>query len=114
MDETPVELPVGERKVPPSHPGQVIGGILEDIGVSVRSAAAAMGVSHNALANLVKGAAAVTPEMAVRLKAYMGNGDEGDALWLRMQLEHDLWHARQKLKAEVRKIQPAPRKPKVA
>jgi plasmid maintenance system antidote protein VapI len=32
----------------------VISGILEDIDVSVRAAAAAMGVSHNALANLVR------------------------------------------------------------
>jgi plasmid maintenance system antidote protein VapI len=32
----------------------VISGILEDIDVSVRAAAAAMGVWHNALANLVR------------------------------------------------------------
>lgn len=115
MDETPqTEFPAGERKIAPSHPGQVIGGILEDIGVSVRSAASAMGVSHNALANLVRGDAAVTPEMAVRLKAYMGNGPDGDEFWLGVQMGYDLWHARRKLKADVSKITPAPREPKVA
>ena len=41
-------------------PGAVIGDILEDIGVSLRAAAAAMGVSHNALANVVRGDAGVS------------------------------------------------------
>ncbi|HYM31821.1 MAG TPA: HigA family addiction module antitoxin [Candidatus Cybelea sp.] len=101
-------------KVAPLHPGAIVGGILEDIGVSVRSAATAMGVSHNALANLVRGDAAITPDMAVRLGAFMSNGPEGDEFWLRLQMSYDLWHARKRLKAEAAKIKPAPRNPKDA
>lgn len=104
--------PAREPKVAPSHPGGIIGGILEDIDVSVPAAAAAMGVSRKALANLVRGSARVTPDMAVRLRAYMGNGPTGDALWLRLQMDYDLWHARRRLKAAAAKIKPAPREPK--
>ncbi|HLH94979.1 MAG TPA: HigA family addiction module antitoxin [Xanthobacteraceae bacterium] len=103
--------PAPERKRAPSHPGEVIADILEDIGVSARSAAAAMGVSHNALANVIRGDTGVSAEMAVRLGAYMANGPR---LWLDLQSDFDLWHAEAKLKNEVAKIKPAPREPKVA
>lgn len=106
--------PAPERKRAPSHPGEIVGGILDDIGVSVRAAASAIGVSHNALANLVRGAAAVTPEMAIRLGAYMGRGGDDDDFWLRLQMDYDLWHARKKLKGEAARIKPAPREPKAA
>lgn len=104
----------GPRRRPPSHPGVIIGSILEDIGVPISAAASAMGVSETDLADLVRGAAAISPEMAVRLKVYMGNGEHGDELWLRLQADHDLWHARRALKDQVKSITPAPRKPKVA
>lgn len=102
------------RKVAPDHPGIAIGHILDDVGLSIREAATMMGVSHNALANLVKGQSAISPEMAVRLQAFMGNGDDGAEFWLRLQAEYDVWHARQKLRDEIARIEPAPREPKVA
>jgi DNA-binding transcriptional regulator YiaG len=44
------ERTAGRRKRLPVHPGEIISGILEDCRVSQRTAATAMGVSHNALA----------------------------------------------------------------
>jgi addiction module HigA family antidote len=44
---------------------------------------------------------AVSPEMAVRLGRFCGNGA---AFWLRLQATYDLWHAERKLRAELRKI----------
>jgi addiction module HigA family antidote len=70
------EYPARQRKVAPLHPGQVIGGILEDQRISVRAAAKAIGMSHNALANVIAGRSAVTAEMALRLGKYFGNGPE--------------------------------------
>jgi antitoxin HigA-1 len=105
-------LPAGPRKAPPSHPGAIIGGILDDIGMSVREAARRMGVTPMAVHNIIKGGTAVSAEMAVRLQAFMGNGPEGAEFWLRLQSDHDLWHARAKLKDAVKKIEPAPREPK--
>jgi addiction module HigA family antidote len=45
--------------------------------------------------------AAVSPEMAVRLGRFCGNGG---AFWLRLQAAHDLWSAERKLRAELPKI----------
>jgi antitoxin HigA-1 len=104
MSETK-DMPAGERKVAPMHPGMVLGGILEEEYISLRTAANALGVSHNSLANVIAGRSAVTPEMALRLGVYCSNGPE---LWLNMQQAYDLWHAERALKAELRKIKPAP------
>ena len=49
-----------------------------------------MGVSRQALYDVVSEKRSVTPEMAVRLGKLCGNGP---GLWLRMQVAYDLWHA---------------------
>jgi antitoxin HigA-1 len=41
---------------------------------------------------------AISPEMAVRLGKFCGNGPD---LWLRMQAAYDLWHAEQSLREEL-------------
>jgi addiction module HigA family antidote len=45
--------------------------------------------------------AAVSPEMAVRLGKFCGNGP---GLWLRLQQTHDLWHAERRLADAVDRI----------
>jgi addiction module HigA family antidote len=45
--------------------------------------------------------AAVTPEMAVRLGKFCGNGP---GIWLRMQMAHDLWQAERDLAETVKHI----------
>lgn len=111
------EISAGRRKVAPLHPGQIIAGILEDVGVSQRAAATAMGVSHNALAHMVRGATGISPDMAVRLAAYMqkaaGNDCvglvDGTEFWLRLQATYDAHEAANRLKDDVKKIKPCPR-----
>lgn len=114
MAKNTKSYPAGPLKRAPLHPGKVIAGILEDIGMPAREAARSLGVHHQTLINVLNGTSVISPEMAVRLQAFMGNGEQGAEFWLRMQASHDLWHARQKLKAEVKKITPATREPKVA
>jgi len=43
----------------------------------------------------------ITPEMAVRLGRFCGNGPE---LWLRMQQAYDLWHAERVLADRLERI----------
>lgn len=105
-------LPARKPKVPPPHPGVGIGHDIEDVGLSAREAARFMGVNHQTLANLINGKSGITPEMAVRLQAFMGNGEEGAEFWLRLQAEYDLWYVREKLKEEIKQVKPAPREPK--
>jgi addiction module HigA family antidote len=72
----------------PPHPGRVVRDeCLEPLGLSVTEAARGLGVSRQALNNLVNEKAGISAEMAVRLtKAFGGTPDT----WLRMQVAYDL------------------------
>ncbi len=62
-------------------------------------------MSRKALSELVNGRSGISPEMAIRLaKAFGGNPD----VWLRMQMNYDLWHAQQHAdRIKVERYQPA-------
>jgi addiction module HigA family antidote len=72
----------------PVHPGQIVShDCLEPLGLSVTAGAKALGVSRQALNNIVSGKSGVGPEMAIRLTKTFGSTAE---TWLRMQLAYDL------------------------
>jgi addiction module HigA family antidote len=75
----------------PVHPGSIIRhDCLVPLGLTVTAAAKVLGVSRQALNNLLNGKSGVTPEMAIRLeKAFGGTADT----WLRMQMNYDLARA---------------------
>jgi len=77
----------------PAHPGEVIRELcLAPESLSITETAAALGVTRKALSDLVNGHSGVSPEMAIRLeKAGWSTADH----WLRMQMQYDLWRARQ-------------------
>src|ERR1700690_4115272 len=76
----------------PPHPGlHVRGDCLEPLGLSVTAGAKALGVTRQALNNLVNGKSGISPEMAIRLRKAFGSTEE---TWLRMQLAYDLAAAR--------------------
>ena len=95
---------------PPTHPGAILReDVLPAIGEAVASAAVKLGVTRQHLHRILAEKAPVSPEMAIRLGKFCGNGPE---LWLRLQLAYDLWHAERTLKAEVARIPTA--KPRAA
>jgi antitoxin HigA-1 len=72
----------------PPHPGRsVLHDCLEPLGLSVAAGAKALGVTRQALNNLVRGSAAISAEMAIRLDKAFGGGAE---TWLRLQAAYDL------------------------
>ncbi len=72
----------------PVHPGLVVRhDCLEPLRLSVTAGAKALGVSRQALNNLVNGSSGISPEMAIRLSKAFGSTPE---TWLRMQLAYDL------------------------
>jgi addiction module HigA family antidote len=76
----------------PVHPGSVVRhDCLAPLGLSVTAAAKVLGVTRQALNNVVNGKSGVSPEMAIRLSKAFGSTPE---TWLRMQLAYDLAAAR--------------------
>lgn len=86
----------------PTHPGSVLREtVLPALRMSVAEAAGHLGVTRQTLHRVISERNSVTPEMAVRLGKFCGNGP---GLWLRMQQAYDLWHASEKLREEVERI----------
>ncbi|MGN6649975.1 HigA family addiction module antitoxin [Trinickia sp.] len=78
-----------------NHPGAVVRQLcLVRFNLSVTEGAAVLGVSRQALTNLLSGKAGISPEMALRLDKAFGGGAE---TWLQRQLVHDLAKARKRL-----------------
>jgi antitoxin HigA-1 len=76
----------------PPHPGRSIrNGCLEPLGLSVTEGAKVLGVSRQALNNVVNSKSGISPEMAIRLAKAFGSTAE---TWLGMQLAFDLAAAR--------------------
>jgi len=76
----------------PPHPGRSIrSACLEPLGLSISEGASILGVSRQALNNVIAGKSAISPEMAIRLTKAFGGTEE---TWLRMQLAYDLAAAR--------------------
>ena len=75
----------------PPHPGKVVRvSCLEPLGLSVTEGAKALGVSRQALSNLVNGRARVSADMAVRLAKAFGSTTEP---WIRLQAAYDVVQA---------------------
>ena len=99
----PREYPVRREEITraPIHPGVILAeDVLPVLRMTVSEAARHLRVTRQTLPrNAAR--SVITPEMALRLGKFCGNGAE---LWLRMQEQHDLWQAQLKLKGEIEKI----------
>lgn len=100
MPDTSTSRPVRRRQ--PTHPGEILReDVLPALRLSVSEAARQLRVTRQTLHRILSGRSSVTPEMALRLGRFCGNGPD---LWLRMQLAHDLWRAREELRTELEQI----------
>jgi addiction module HigA family antidote len=87
---------------PPTHPGAILReDVLPALRLSVSDVALQLGVSRQMLHRILACRAPVTPDMAVRLGKFCGNGP---GLWLRLQQAFDLWHAENRLAKEIASI----------
>ena len=78
----------------PPHPGGIVKWeCLEPLGLTVTRAAQGLGVTRQALSDLVNEKAGVSIEMAFRLSRAFGSTAE---TWLGMQMAYDLWQARER------------------
>jgi addiction module HigA family antidote len=78
----------------PPHPGRLVRQeCIEALGLTVTEAAQALGVTRQALNNVVNENAGISPEMAIRLESAFGSTAD---TWLSMQATYDLAQARKK------------------
>lgn len=91
----------------PPHPGKVVRvSCLEPLGLNVTEGAKILGVSRQALSNLVNGHARMSTEMAVRLSKAFGSTTE---TWIRLQAAYDVSQAQEREgEIQVERYQPQP------
>ncbi len=78
----------------PPHPALIVRhDCLEALGLTVTAAAKVLGVTRQALNNLVNGKSGISPEMAIRLAKAFGSSAE---TWLGIQLDYDLAQVRRR------------------
>ena len=84
----------------PAHPGEVL---KEQIGdMSVSKLAAHLGVSRVTLSRVLNCRAGISAEMSLRLSEAFGTSPD---LWLKMQMNYDLWQASRGRRRKVQPIQ---------
>jgi addiction module HigA family antidote len=98
------------RMFNPPHPGLTLrDDVLPALGLNVTQAAEQLGVSRVALSRVLNGRASISPEMALRIEAWLGVARGGEArLWLTEQSAYDEWQARERFKSAPMHVQPAP------
>jgi addiction module HigA family antidote len=80
----------------PPHPGSIVRRqCLDALDLSVTEAAKGLGVTRQALSDLINGKAGISTEMAIRLSKAFGSSPE---TWLGLQMAYDLWQARERIR----------------
>ncbi len=80
----------------PCHPGEIVKyECLEPLGLTITNAAKGLGVTRQALSDVINERAGISVDMAIRLSKAFGSTPE---TWLGMQMAYDLWHARDRAK----------------
>ena len=99
-----------ERMFDPPHPGLTLrDDILPALGLTVTQAAGQLGVARVTLSRVLNGHSGISPEMALRIEAWLGKERGGDArIWLAQQTAYDIWQAAQRLKKARVRVRPAP------
>ncbi len=79
----------------PAAPGELLTGWLDDLAVTVTAFAAHIGISRVMLSRVLHGHAAVSADMDLRLSEALGTMP---GYWLALQVQRDLWMAKQTAK----------------
>ncbi len=83
----------------PAHLGELLSGWLDDLNMSQTAFAEHIGISRVMLSRVLHGHAAVSADMDLRLSEALGTTP---GYWLALQVQRDLWTAKQTAKARKR------------
>jgi addiction module HigA family antidote len=93
----------------PTHPGVILReDVLPALKLTITEAARRLRVTRQQLHRILAEESGISPEMALRLGKFCGNGP---LLWMRMQEAFDLWQARRKIGRELERIETEPMPP---
>ncbi len=86
----------------PPHPGKVLKELyIEGLDLKIVNAARALDISRQNLSLIVNGHVGISPDMALRLGKAFNTEPE---MWVNMQKNYDMWHARRSAKQMLRKV----------
>ncbi len=87
----------------PTHPGAILReDVLPELDMSVTKLAEALHITRQTLHSILNEKKAVTPNIALRLGKFIGNGP---GVWLRMQNAHDLWETKKEIARDLSRIE---------
>jgi len=82
----------------PIHPGEILRGEMEELRLSARQLAMALGVTTNRVTAIVNETRTLTADTALRLARYFGTSPE---FWLNLQSAYELRRAQQERGARI-------------
>ena len=86
--------------LPPIHPGEILAGEMEALGLSARALGEALAVPPNRITTILKGERSISADTALRLARFFGTSAK---LWLNLQQEYDLKRTEQETGEAIRK-----------
>ena len=89
-----------ENLMPPIHPGEILKGELEELGLSANAFANALKVPANRITMILKGQRGISADTALRLSRYFGTSPQ---FWMNLQQSHDLKIIQEKSGSEIKK-----------
>lgn len=94
---------------PPPPKFNIRDDVLPALGLNVTQAAEQLGVSRVAFSRMINGHVAISPDMALRIEAWLGIDRGGEArIWLAQQSAYDIWQADLRFKIKPMRVTRAP------
>lgn len=88
----------------PAHPGEIIREEINGLGLTVSAFAEHLKITRANLSRILNGKGGVSAEMSIRLSEAFGTSPD---LWLKMQVNYDLWIASRHRKVKIKPIRKA-------
>ena len=96
-----MSIPATKNGMPPIHPGELLGEILDDRGMSQAAFARAVDVSPMRISHVVRGERPVTAELALRFGRAFGQSAQ---YWINLQNAYDLKIAEREIGSSLSKV----------
>ncbi len=87
------------NRMPPVHPGEVLGDELAELGLSANAFARSLGVPTNRVTAILNGTRGISADSALRLARYFGTSPQ---IWLNLQQSYDLKIAEKRAGKKIR------------